>query len=299
MINSIKSIDIENTSLCGADCIMCLRNNLDYYYGVMPFELFKKSVKNAYNIGINIFVFGAFGDPLMDNLFEERLKYIKKENPNAKIGITTTGHLLDEKNTKLLCDYADSVKISNYGFTKETYEAVHKGKLVYEEVKQNINYYLNIPGRPRTILTFLILPQNEGDLENWKNYYEPICDEINVWKPHNWGGNINTGFLGTITSKCRKVLELSGLVIRADGRVSLCSHDINNKLIIGDINTKELDSIIESEAVKMIQNIHNEGTILESELPCKNCDQIRDRNDALVYTNNPSMVVGKYSLFKN
>ena len=88
------------------------------------------------------------------------------------------------------------------------------------------------------------------------------------------------------------------MVIRADGKVSMCCLDIANKLIIGDMRSQDLSSITEGEKVKEIQRIHKEKIVLQSDLPCKNCDQIRDRKNALVFSNNPSMNVGKYSLFK-
>jgi len=305
MKNTIESVIIENSSLCGANCVMCLRDNANYYYGIMPLDLYKKSINDILSCGINDFAFCAFGDPLMDNFLEERLRFIKESSPNAKIGLTTTGHLLNEKNADLLCKYVDFVKISNYGFSKKTYESVHRGSLKYEKVKQNIDIFLSIPNRPKTTLTFLVLPENEKDIDEWKKYYEPKCDEIDIWKPHNWGGNKNL-LLKTDDqippsnlSPCRRAMELNNMIIRADGRVSICCFDISNSLIIGDIKMQNLNSIINGEMAKKIQKIHSEQLVLESDLPCKNCDQIRDRKDALIFTNNPSMKVGKYSLFKN
>ena len=300
MKNSIESIVIENTSLCGANCIMCLRDSTDYYYGMMPLDLYKKSIRDTYDIGVSLFSFSAFGDPLMDKFLEERFSFIKELNPNAKIGLTTTGHLLNKENADLLCKYVDFVKISNYGFSKETYEAVHRGSLKYEKVKQNIDYFLSLPNRPKTILTFLILPENKNDIDCWKEYYEVKCDEIDIWKPHNWGGiNPLISQSSEEIHLCRRALELSNMIVRSDGKVSICCFDIGNKLIIGDIKTQDLSSIMEGERVKEIQRIHNEKVVFQSDLPCKNCDQIRERKDALVYSNNSSMVVGKYSLFKN
>jgi radical SAM protein with 4Fe4S-binding SPASM domain len=296
----IKSITIENSSLCGANCIMCLRDNTDYYYGVMPLNLFKKLIFDAVAMGIDCFLFGAFGDPLMDNFLEERFSFIKELNPNANISLTATAHLLNKKNAVLLCKYVNSVKISHYGFNKESYESVHRGNLKYEEAKQNIDFFLNLPKRPKTILTFLVLPENKKDLDDWKNYFEPKCDEIVIWKPHNWGGNKKhtVESISAPPSQCRRALELSNLVIRADGRVSLCCFDISNGLIVGDIKTQNLNSLINGEKIKKIQQVFIEKSVLESRLPCKNCDQIYDRRDALVYTNNPAMEVGKYSHLK-
>ncbi|GHU77477.1 hypothetical protein FACS189461_5830 [Spirochaetia bacterium] len=97
---------------------------------------------------------------------------------------------------------------------------------------------------------------------------------------------------------CSRALDLRGLYFCADGSVSICCMDFNRKLIIGDMKNNSLLEIINSENVNAIQKAHIDGSILKSNFICKNCDQIRDRKDALVYTSDNSLQVGKPSLRK-
>jgi radical SAM protein with 4Fe4S-binding SPASM domain len=87
--------------------------------------------------------------------------------------------------------------------------------------------------------------------------------------------------------------------VRADGTVSMCCFHPGRKLLLGDLNSESLGVIINSMKVKEIQDIHNNRKILSSDLPCRNCDQLRDRTDALIYTSDKNMKVGKKSLFRD
>jgi len=293
------TIVIENSSLCRAHCIMCPREKVSYGFQMMNMEVFKKAADEAVALGFSDFDFCAFGDPLLDTHLEDRLKYIKGKANNVKIAFATTGDLLYGKNLDLVCEYLDTLKISNYGFTKQSYESVHRGALKYENVKKNIDEYFSRKKRPFTIMTFLDLPENHNDLEDWKNYYQGKADRIDIWKLHNWGGFLDGGreVSKDVLLPCRRALNLDNLIIRADGRVSMCCFDIDSKMILGDIKQNTLSEIMHSARTLEIQNIHKQQKILSSDLPCRGCDQIRDRKDALIWTSDSKMQTGKYSLF--
>lgn len=291
-------IKIENTTLCGAHCIMCPRENYSFPFGIMSLDCFKKVVDETHSFGIKSMIFGGFGDPLMDNYLKRRLEYVKNNYPDVRMSMINTGHLLKNENLELVCRYLDVIKISNYGFTKSTYERVHGGSLKYEDIKKNIDNFLSIDKnfRPFTIMTFLNLPENHEEMENWKKYYLPLCERIDIWTLHNWGGEYTCK--QQISVRCRRALTLSDLTFCADGSVSICCFDYNRKLIIGNIINDSFDNIINNDKTRRIQGIlgSDNVTILSSDLICKNCDQIRDRSDALIFTNDKNMRVGKNSM---
>jgi MoaA/NifB/PqqE/SkfB family radical SAM enzyme len=164
----------------------------------MSFDIFKKGIDESVALGVNKISLCGYGEPLMDNELEQKLQYIKTNYPNTKVGMTTTGYNMEGKILDLLCKYVDILRISNYGITKESYERVHRGKLKYEKIKDNIANLLGKQKRPKTVLVFLDLLENQGDMKQWIEYYEPITDRIDVWKVSNWGGG---GYLG-----CKDVL---------------------------------------------------------------------------------------------
>ena len=290
-------IQIENSTLCGASCIMCPRDKFEHKLEIMPMDIFKKIVDEAVGLGIKKIPFTGFGDPLMDNYLKERFLYIKKKYPYVEISITTTAQLLEGDKLELVCEFVDIIKISNYGFSKKTYESIHRGSLIYEKIYYNIDVFLKRHKRPYTIMAFLDMPENHHEMEVWKNHYEPLADRIDIWKPNNLGGIVTVPLLNDSFAMCYRVLDLAQLSCRADGSVSICCMDILRQLVIGNIKTESLVAIINSDLVKKIQEMHIDGSILQSNYICKDCDQIRDRSDALVYING-NMQVGKVVLKK-
>lgn len=134
MMKSISKLTLEITTFCQANCIVCVRDKLNFKLGNMPQKLFEKAVTEAveYSGGLKFIDLGGMGEPLLDAQIEEKLAWLDTNFPDIKVGITTNGQLLMQKK-EILCKYVDILKISNYGFTKKSFEAVHRGSLRFEE----------------------------------------------------------------------------------------------------------------------------------------------------------------------
>lgn len=302
----LEQLSIENTTLCGAFCIMCPRDKVDYKYDIMPIELFKMSMDQGAGLGVKKISISGFGDSLMDNELEEKMQYAKEKYPHILQATTTTGHLLSGKMLDIVCKYFDVVKISNYGFSKKTYEGVHRGSLKYEKIKENLDIYLSRKDKPYTIMTFLDLPENHHEMDAWRKYYEPLSDRTDIWKPRDWpnktresGWHVKEPInKNNEIHPCKWVENpLSGVIVRCNGIVGICGMEHNRQIRIGNMYENNLAGIIQSDEVKRIQKIFQDGTVMESDLICKNCDQIKDRSDALVYSN-VKIEIGKRSYWQ-
>lgn len=289
---------IENTTICGANCIMCPRKEFSHKIENMPFETYKKIIDELVSGGCRKIGIIGFGDSLCDNELEKKLDYVKTVCPDMYISTINTGHLLNDKNRRIVNKYIDIIKFSMYGFTKKTYESVHRGSLVYEEVKNNIDVFLEENAGESgvyTIMTYLVMPQNQNEMEEWKQYYETKCNRIDIWKPHNWGGGKTCPQL-PVDKICKRVMECNDIQICTDGSVLPCCFDFNRKLNLGNIKNESLKDILFGEKLKALQNAFLFGKISDSSYICKNCDQIRDRSDALIYCSDKDMKVGKSSM---
>lgn len=290
---------IENTTICGGNCIMCPRNKFKYKFENMPFSIFKKAVDDLVAGGCRKVGVNGYGDPLCDNGMEEKLSYIRAVCPEMYVSTINTGHLFTDENIRMLCKYINIIKISMYGMTKQTYESIHRGSIVFEDVKEKIDKFLYEARKSSvyTIMTFLVLPENKHEMDEWISYYEPKCDRVDVWKPHNWGGHVNC--LETpIVRKCNRVMVCNDIQICTDGSVVVCCFDFNRGTVIGNIQEQSLEEILHGEKLRELQKIHVENNLLDSEIVCKYCDQLRDRGDALVYSSDKALQVGKPSLMQ-
>ena len=289
---------IENTTLCGANCIMCPRDKFSHKFENMPFGTFKKIVDELVEGGCRKIGICGFGDSLCDAGLEKKLEYVKTICPDMYISTINTGHLLTPKNIDLVSKYFDIVKISMYGFTKETYESVHRGSLKFEQVKENIDAFLerNKGGEGvYTIMTFLVMRENEHEMNLWKDYYEPRCNRMDIWKPHNWTGSMGEAQT-PVTHICSRVMTGNDLQFCTDGTVVPCCFDFDRRNNIGNVNEMTIKEILSGEELKRLQKIHKNGEVPGADIICRYCDQIRDRTDALVYSSEKDMKVGKSSM---
>ncbi len=240
----------------------------------------------------------------MYGMDKQTYESVHKEIPDCKLQSSSTCNAITEDKLPLL-EYLDVLRVSMYGMDKQTYESVHKGSVKFERVWENIHRILDYDKRPYLSFNYVILKQNKHHIEQWKEYWEKRVDEIQIWKPHNFGGFYDTlelqGLKDSIEikafseakdhPKCNRIYGRD-MIIRENGEVSLCCFDPHRKFIMGDLHTQSLKQIQNGEPIKNVQRIFKENKVFSSNLICKVCDQITDRSDSLVYSNAP-VEVGK------
>lgn len=284
------AITIENSTYCGADCLTCIRKKMSNANRNMPGDLFYKIIDEiiAWNKGeVGALSFVGTGDPLLDPGFISKVKYVK-EHSNLKIHLTNTCHQLKGDILEAVCNYVDSVKVSHYGVSKETFNLVHGG-IPYNETVSNIENLLKRNDRPRVTMTFLMIQENKDEKDEWIKKWEPLCDSVDVWTPHNWGGNYcKSEGKGSIKTCNRPGKDFQ---IHVDGKVSVCCLDVCEDLVVGDLNNEGWDEILNGEPLKRIIEFHKNGKFKECGI-CANCDLLYDRSDALIYSTGNSVKVG-------
>ncbi|MBI5164240.1 MAG: SPASM domain-containing protein [Magnetospirillum sp.] len=294
-----QEVSIENTTFCASNCTMCPRDEFSGKWRHMDVDMFRKAVDQSTALGANSFSIGGFGDALMDPRYFDKVRYLKEIAPGAKIWLSTTGHMLTEKRNPDICRWVDTLRISNCGFSKESYEAIHRGANKYERDFANLNRFTSLgrDERPYMIMTFVILPQNEHEVDAWRTYWEARVDEVMIWRPHLWAGQLAAavGEDGTVVPQqpksCGRPFK-GNPYIRENGDVSVCCNDFNHKLVIGNLNETSLPEILSGERMKAIQDIHARNAFKGCGLICENCDYTYDRSAALVYATNPARKVG-------
>lgn len=300
-----NAITMEITTFCQANCIVCVRDQIRYPLSNMTQEIFEKTIREADSYyeaggGVKYIDLGGMGEPLLDSQIESKLRWLDDNYPGIKVGVTTNGQLLMQKKD-IICKYIDLLKISNYGFSKESFEKVHRGSLIYEDVKKGIEEFLQISKdeRPETMMSFLVLKENDGEEEAWREYWEGKCDQIYIWRPHNWAG-YKKSHTEQIHEKCKSCGRPGNdFTIRANGDVSVCCWDFNRELVVGNINEKSFKEICEGKELNDIMEMHRNKTFFEHDTICRYCDQLYDRSDSLLYSSNIEFTVNMRSTVDN
>ena len=298
-----KMISMELSSYCDANCIFCpWGKDFSLKNKNMEFDLFKKCIDEAVLHGVTVLDTSLMGNAFLDPGLEKKLSYCREQYPTLKIYFSSTcGTNMD---FQFIAQYIDTLHISMYGMTKKVYESIHRGGLKFEKVINNIEEILRLPKkeRPYIILTFLLLPENEHQMEEWKSKWEGSADEITIWKPHNWGGRYlqeppSCEAYGHAKTCGRPFND--ALCVWVNGDVSVCCISEDKKLVVGNIGEQTFEEIVFGERRKKILEIHKKNDFYQCGLPCEKCDQIFDRSDALVYTSknralNAMIVSGDY-----
>lgn len=287
-----KEVRIEPTNICNAKCIMCPRDKLTRTQGIMSLELYKNIIDQCIEAGVNKVSLENFGEPFIDPYIFHRAKYAKEKG--LEVLTITNASLLTEEKCKQAIKYFDTIRISMYGMTKETYEKIHVG-LSYETLQSNLTslFLENNKQKNKThiIMYFLLMEENQNEMQSFIDTYEKKCSAISIWKPHNWIDGRTFRDLNDNKISCGRP-QTGPIQVQWDGKVVPCCYDYDSKMILGDFNTQSLKEILSSKEYNRMRDLHKKNIF--DDLPiCKGCDQLNKREDVLVYTTIKDSQVGK------
>ena len=292
-ITSLRHPEVryEVTDHCNAECIMCPRDlhKNARPHGIMNLAKYKKSIDEVVALGCRQVVLTGFGEPLIDKRLEEKVAYAKSKGMRTYI-ISNASLLTKERSLRLINAGLDELRVSYYGMRKETYETVMVG-LEYDETMKNLQDFLDARvelgvKRPRFELNWLVLPENEGDTDAFREYWEPRADAIEIWKPHNFGdGRSYRQRYEEVAMKntCGRP-ENGPLQIQWNGEVIPCCYDYNNQIILGNAFEQPVLEILNEDKYRLLRLAHGEKKFQLFPY-CDQCDQLLPHTDALVYTN--------------
>ncbi len=258
MGNFPKRIQLETTSVCPCDCIMCSRPLAKRRNTFMDDRLIDKIIEECSSHQV-IMQLLFYGDPLTDKRLPEIIK--KCKNKNLWTTITTPGVLLNnELALKLLNTGLDHCGFSVDGATKETYEKIRVGAnfdLVVKNVENFIrlrdsgDYHTTIDVR----MVGLKLTQNETEafLAKWK----PLADQVWVGKYSHKGADYDEQDTIIPVNKNNCEVFYNEMCITTDGDVTICCRDYGRH-IMGNVVKDSIKQVWLGEKRKEISNIFQE-----------------------------------------
>ena len=132
----------EVTDHCNATCIMCPRDKHDRPHGIMDNALYRASIDEIVSLGAQRIVLTGFGEPLLDTNLEVKIDYANRLGLNTYI-ITNASALTPKRAEGLLAAGLDECRISFYGMSPQSYNAVMQG-LDYKKTLKNILNFINL-----------------------------------------------------------------------------------------------------------------------------------------------------------
>lgn len=224
-------VEIETVNRCNGNCEFCpvSRKNEKREYREMSDELFKHIINQLADIQYSgkLALFSN-NEPFLDENIIERHRYAREKLPKARMHLFTNGTLLTLDKFVEIVKYLDELVIDNYQqelkLIKPCQEIVTYCEL-HPELKKKVTIVLR---KPKEILT-----SRGGDAPNRKelvSYGDVRC-----------------------------ILPYKQLIIRPDGKVSLCCNDPYGKNTLGDLSKDSIMNVWFNDRFKMVRKCLAEG----------------------------------------
>ncbi len=271
-------LQIENTNICNARCIMCPHVNMKRKQKIMKFEDFKKIVDDsmASYPSIRLLVITGFGEPLVDQGIVEKIDYVNKKYPNLQIDIYTNGGLLKKE----LSDELLEKKIHKINFSINALEKDYKKimGLNYDSVSKNIIYFMDKRKRlnreyPLVNISMMILKQNKEDIQKFIELWEKRADSVMTYMPLEWAGGKKVDTVEEVKMKKKRwpcIPLWQSIMVDVAGDIIMCCQDYESKVTFGNALKQPIKEIMNSERFKRIRELQLKGIY---NMPvCNTCD---------------------------
>lgn len=224
-------VEIETINRCNGICSFCpvSRGNDTRAEAYMTDELFGSIIDQLEEIGYTgrLALFSN-NEPLLDERIVERARYARAHLPGARLHLFTNGTLLTIEAFSGLMESLDEMVIDNYNQELKLIAPVKKIVEyceLHEEYKGRVSVTLR---KPHEILT-----SRGGDAPNRKDIMEFADDTC--------------------------VLPMKQLIIRPDGKVSLCCNDPLGKYTMGDLTKNRLLDVWYGKKFLRVRELLYEG----------------------------------------
>ena len=275
----------EVTDHCNASCIMCPRESHTRFHGIMEQSAYERSIDEVTALGAEQVVLTGFGEPMLDRRLEQKIKYAKSKGLRTYI-ITNGSCLTPKRASALLMAGLDEMRVSFYGMETGTYNAVMRG-LDFDRTVKNLMHFLSVRSSLeidcKVQLSYLVLPENEKDVDEFRAFWEPKVDYIEIWNPHNFGDGKDFRERTGVKKTCGRPAN-GPLQIQWDGTVIPCCYDYNNQIQLGNAFDTPIPEILRGYKYQALRDAHAKGEFWRFPY-CDQCDQLLEHSDALVYTN--------------
>lgn len=297
MSAEIKTLDIELSGSCNYSCQMCPHDEpgreKDFLKN-LPFDLFTSIVDQAVELGLeNVRLHGS-GEPTLYKELVEAVEYCTKLG--LKTLITTNGARLTPQLSQDLCRAGlTELTVSAIGSNRENYLTWMKQDN-FDLVRKNVKAYNSISNTPANLYHLITdsdyQRQTQEYIDNWETY---TSSTVEIWKMHNWSGvwqNVNFNRTQGLQRSCGRMFQ-PVVEVRAGGigqhkaAVVACCMVLgqDSKAVLGHLDEESLEKVWNGPARIRLQQLHSQGRWNEISY-CKNCDQLYDRPDSLIYSSN-------------
>jgi radical SAM protein with 4Fe4S-binding SPASM domain len=273
-------LHLELTNICNALCIFCPYQFQKRAFETMSEDVFHRAVGQYLDIGGgSVGLTPIVGEALVDPLFLQRVRFLRRLSRIDRIFVTTNAITLDRYSMEdVLRSGLTAVYISTAGFERESYDRIYRSPIrdAYDRMRDNVTLLVRKNtelGRPVTI-TIGIRTDRPLEAVMKDPDMQPILEHAPLidftWRYQNGGGLITGDLLPegmklrplpVIKEPCSRLYD--GPIVLPDGTVIACScigaMDALDDLKIGDIHEETLDQIWRGNTLQGLREQFQDG----------------------------------------
>lgn len=265
-----KTVRIETTNHCQADCVFCPRSTIGRSKGIMKQELFEAVVEQCVRGGVRLVHLHGYGEPLIDKQLPERIKFCK-EAGIPKVKIFTNGDLLKgDMAQRLLESGLDEIKISIDGSDAKEFNRLRIG-LNHEKVLENVRAFRKLRDAAEKKTPVIVAATCQtSNRKQTEIMLDGVVDRIDFTHIHNWGGALGDAETQRVRKPCDRLWRTMTVLVNGD--VALCCLDYSGKEVLGNVKDDHMVDIWNNARYNELRELHR--TSRQSEIPlCSNCSK--------------------------
>ena len=303
-MKKIRQLDMELAGGCNYSCDMCPQSSgrEKEFNKLLKWETFVKIVDNAIEHGVETISLHGGGEPTLNKRFMDCVRYIKERNIHCST--ISNGYKLNDKLIQEISESGlDVIRISAVGYDSETYDKWMKVRKKdtsdrFFRVRENIRKLVEACKGTNTEVSIqhLIIDINKKDYEveqykkNWVDYTGAKSE---IWLMHNWSGEYDVVYerrkdkrrgCGRPTSPMLQVR--AGGLGKHQGAVVPCCMVLGNDVeaTLGHLDVNTIQEVLDGDKYQELIKAHEEERFDDISY-CKNCDQLYEVPESLVWTN--------------
>ena len=268
---------IETVSTCNLRCGFCFQTDKTFtkkpFMGTMSFDLFKKVVDEADEIGTGAITLGSRGEPSLHKNIDEFVNYIgTKKNIFEKKFITNATKLNLDLINALLKSKFNIVQISADHFIKKDYEELRLGSN-FEEIVQNVDNLYNIRKKnyPESITEVRVSgvdAKKTLNIKEFEKFWIQRSDHVTAGYPHERWDTYNNRKHPEINTPCEDLWDR--MYVWFDGKTNPCDADYKSYLSYGNLNENSIKEVWNSDKILDLRKKHLSGNRKDI-VPCDRC----------------------------
>jgi uncharacterized Fe-S cluster-containing radical SAM superfamily protein len=303
----IRELSLELNGGCNLKCSMCPQETgrEKDFLKKLPLGLFQKIIDDGMQYGLQTVSLHGSGEPTLNRNMPDYVRYVKSKGLRC-ITLTNGLKLTEQLSGELIDAGIDMIRISATGHDRASY---HKWMSAdaFDLVRENVRRFAELNrergGHTQIVLYHLITEPGQEDLQlaeyraNWLDY---TGVQGEVWKMHNWAGQYDAPYRreGQLRSCGRPLSPI--LYVRAGGQhgrqgaVVPCCFVLgqDSHAVLGHLDTQSIRDVLEGDRFNQLRLAHRDGRFDELSY-CKNCDQLLDAPESLVWTDIPGKKYGQ------